>query len=203
METETKFFISLFKFFSEFFNFLCCWLIIFLQFELLFKKKKIEYSLISTLAFYWLNLVLNVLITCGWKSNQGQCVKYHERNAYSGINHSGSNFTPRRKDGVGKFSPCARSFERASYHFYQGNRIDAGNCIAYWPFERVPRKETRNEKNYVNMDERFHTRSCGKSSQSLKQAPRLCNHNLESLPTLYGKRRKGVGFNTWSELKGA
>ncbi|KAI5667993.1 hypothetical protein M9H77_17846 [Catharanthus roseus] len=41
----------------------------------------------------------------------------------------------------------------------------------------------------MNMDERFHTRgniSCGKSSQSLKQSSRLCNHNLESLPTLYG-----------------
>ncbi|KAI5663856.1 hypothetical protein M9H77_23179 [Catharanthus roseus] len=37
---------------------------------------------------------------------------------------------------------------------------------------------------------RLHTRgiiSCGKSSQSLKQASRLCSHNLESLPTLYGK----------------
>ncbi|KAI5663894.1 hypothetical protein M9H77_23217 [Catharanthus roseus] len=83
-----------------------------------------------------------------------------------------------------------RSFEQASYNCYEENRIRVGNGTAYWPFERVPRKETRNEKNYVNMDKRFHTREnigCGKSSQSLKQAPRLCNHDLESLSTLYGK----------------
>ncbi|KAI5657043.1 hypothetical protein M9H77_25836 [Catharanthus roseus] len=149
---------------------------------------------------------LNVLIMCAWKSNRGKCVRYYEGNAYDGINHSGTNFTPRRQDGVGNFSPCARSFEHTSYKCYEGNRIEAENGIAYRPFERVPRKETRNEKDYVNMGERFHTRgniSCGRSSQSLKQASRLCNHNLESLPTLYGKRRKGVGFNTWSELKGA
>ncbi|KAI5657877.1 hypothetical protein M9H77_26670 [Catharanthus roseus] len=58
---------------------------------------------------------------------------------------------------------------------YVGNRIEAENGIAYRPLERVPRKETRNERNYANMDER------------LKQAPRLCNHNLEYLPSLYGK----------------
>ncbi|KAI5665005.1 hypothetical protein M9H77_24328 [Catharanthus roseus] len=137
---------------------------------------------------------------CRWKSNRGEYVRYHEGcsyvahnqggNAYGGINHSGANFTPRRQDGIDNFSLCARSFEHASYNCYEKNRIGVGNGIAYRPFERVPRKETRNEKNYVNMDERFHTRgniSCGKSSQSLKQAPRLCNHNLESLPSLYGK----------------
>ncbi|KAI5681838.1 hypothetical protein M9H77_03066 [Catharanthus roseus] len=139
---------------------------------------------------------------CGWKRNQGEYVRYHEGcsycahnqggNAYGRINLSGTKFTSRRQDGVGNFSPCARSFEHASYNRYEENRIAAGNCIAYRPFERVPRKETRNEKNYVKceMDERFNTRgniSRGKSSQSLKQAPRLCNHNLEYLPTLFGK----------------
>ncbi|KAI5668938.1 hypothetical protein M9H77_18791 [Catharanthus roseus] len=46
---------------------------------------------------------------------------------------SGTNFTPRRQDGVGYFSPCARSFE-----------IEVENGIAYRPFERLPEKETRN-----------------------------------------------------------
>ncbi|KAI5667956.1 hypothetical protein M9H77_17809 [Catharanthus roseus] len=130
--------------------------------------------------------VLNVLIMCAWKSNQGEYVRYHEGcsydahnqggNAYGRINHSGTNFTPRRQDGVRNFSPCARSFEHTSYKCYEGNRIEAENGIAYRPFEKVSRKETRNEKDYENMDERFHTGgniSCEKSSQSVKQASRL------------------------------
>ncbi|KAI5658117.1 hypothetical protein M9H77_26910 [Catharanthus roseus] len=119
---------------------------------------------------------------CGWKRNRGEYVRYHEGysygahnqggNAYDRINLSGTNFTPRKQDGVGNFSPCARSFEDASYKYYEGNRIEAENGIAYRPSERVPRKETRNEKDYVNIDERFHTKgniSCGKSSQSLNK----------------------------------
>ncbi|KAI5667863.1 hypothetical protein M9H77_17716 [Catharanthus roseus] len=126
------------------------------------------------------NEVLNVLFTCGWKTYRGEYVRYHEGcnysphnqggNAYGGINLSSTNFTPRRQDGVGNFSPRARSFDHTSYNLYEENRIEVEKGIAYRPFERVPRKETRNEKDYVNMDER---------------------------------RRKGVGFNTWSRLKGA
>ncbi|KAI5671786.1 hypothetical protein M9H77_12150 [Catharanthus roseus] len=105
---------------------------------------------------------------CAWKSNQGDYMRYLEGcsygahnqrgNAYSRINHSGTNFTPRRQDAVGNFSPYARSFEHTSYKCYEGNRIEMENGIAYRPFERVPRKETRDEKDYVNMDERFHTK---------------------------------------------
>ncbi|KAI5682058.1 hypothetical protein M9H77_03286 [Catharanthus roseus] len=106
--------------------------------------------------------VLNVRIMCGWKSYREEYVRYHEGrshgahdqggNAYRGINLSGTNFTPGRQDGVGDFSPCARSFEHANR--YEENRIGAGNCITYGPFERIPRKETRNEKNYMKMDKR-------------------------------------------------
>ncbi|KAI5650282.1 hypothetical protein M9H77_36287 [Catharanthus roseus] len=95
-------------------------------------------------------------------------VRYHEGcsygahnqggNAYGGINHSGTNFTPRRQEDIGNFSPCARSIEHTSYKCYEGNGIEAENCIVYRPLERVPRKETRNEGNYVNMDEKFYTR---------------------------------------------
>ncbi|KAI5680889.1 hypothetical protein M9H77_02116 [Catharanthus roseus] len=102
------------------------------------------------------NEVLNVLIMCSWNRNQGKYVRYHEGcsygahnqggNAYGRINHSGTNFTPRRQDGIGNFSPCARSFEHTSYKCYEGNRIEAENGIAYRTFERVPRKETRNER---------------------------------------------------------
>ncbi|KAI5675454.1 hypothetical protein M9H77_06404 [Catharanthus roseus] len=107
--------------------------------------------------------VLNVLIMCGWKSNQGEYVRYHESysydahnqggNANGGINHSSTNFTPRRQDSVGNFSPYARSFKHASYNYYEENRLRVGNGISYRHFEKVPRKETRNEENYVNMDE--------------------------------------------------
>ncbi|KAI5653354.1 hypothetical protein M9H77_30541 [Catharanthus roseus] len=47
---------------------------------------------------------------------------------------------------------------------------------------------------------RFHTRgniSCGKSLQSLKQAPRLSNQNLESLPTLYGMLEWSQGIGNY------
>ncbi|KAI5669021.1 hypothetical protein M9H77_18874 [Catharanthus roseus] len=54
---------------------------------------------------------------------------------------------------VGNFSPCTRSFEHTSYKCSEGNRIEAENGITDRPFERVPRKETRNEKDYMNMDE--------------------------------------------------
>ncbi|KAI5672350.1 hypothetical protein M9H77_12714 [Catharanthus roseus] len=66
---------------------------------------------------------------CGCKSNQGEYVRCHEGcscgahnqggNAYGGINHCGTNFTPRKQDGVGNFSPCARSFGHTSYNCYE------------------------------------------------------------------------------------
>ncbi|KAI5653957.1 hypothetical protein M9H77_31144 [Catharanthus roseus] len=107
--------------------------------------------------------VLNVLIMYGWKSNLEGYVRYHEGcsynahnqggNAYDRDNYSGTNFTPRGKDSISNFSPCARSFEHTSYKFYEGNIFEVENGIAYRLFERVPRKDTRNEKDYVNMDE--------------------------------------------------
>ncbi|KAI5666661.1 hypothetical protein M9H77_16514 [Catharanthus roseus] len=106
------------------------------------------------------NEVLNVLIIYG-AHNQGG-------NAYGGIYHRGTNFTPRRQDGVGNFSPCARSFEHTSYKCYEGNRVEAEN--------------DEDDKAILT---------------SYSFSPSILEYILDY------RRRKGVGFNTWSELKGA
>ncbi|KAI5681060.1 hypothetical protein M9H77_02287 [Catharanthus roseus] len=109
--------------------------------------------------------VLNVPIMCEWKRNRGDS----------------SNFTPRRQDGVGNFSPCARSLEHTSYNCSEENIIKAENGITYRPFETVPRKETINEKDYVNMDERFYTRGNEESMKpSLLQKSSMVNELLQA-----------------------
>ncbi|KAI5672691.1 hypothetical protein M9H77_13055 [Catharanthus roseus] len=165
-----------------------------------------------------LSTVLNVLIICEWKCNRGEYVRFHEGCSYDAHNQGGNAYNE---------STIVVSTSLQEEKMALKNIIGAGNDTDYRPFERVQRKETRIEKNYVNMDERFHIRgniSCGKSSQNLNQAPRLCNHNLESYLLCMGneddkailascsfspsileyilgyRRRKGVGSNTcWIE----
>ncbi|KAI5672501.1 hypothetical protein M9H77_12865 [Catharanthus roseus] len=158
---------------------------------------------------------------------RGGYVRYHEScgygahnqdgNAHGRINHSGANFTPRRQDGIGNFSSCARSFEHTFYNCYEGNRIEVENGIAYRPFERVPRKETRNEKAFTTLYRKFaptyyleweieveHLFDAYNVDEDDKATLASCSFSPSILEYILAyRRRKGVGFNTWSELKGA
>ncbi|KAI5676397.1 hypothetical protein M9H77_07347 [Catharanthus roseus] len=160
--------------------------------------------------------VLNVLIMCGWKGNQGE---------YEGMltvesTTSDTNFTPRRQVGIGNFSPCGRSFEHASYKCYEENRIGPRNGIAYRTFERLPRKETRNKKKYESLptlygkfvpthylewesevEYLFDAYSIDEDDKAILASWSYSLSILEYI--LAYRRRKGVGFDTWSELKGA
>ncbi|KAI5667460.1 hypothetical protein M9H77_17313 [Catharanthus roseus] len=52
-------------------------------------------------------------------------------NAYGGKNHDYGNFTPKRHNGVGKFSFYAKSFEHTSYDDYGGYDRDNGKYDYY------------------------------------------------------------------------
>ncbi|KAI5676782.1 hypothetical protein M9H77_07732 [Catharanthus roseus] len=60
--------------------------------------------------------------------------------------------------GYGKFSSHARSYEHNFYDFHEGNRFGTRNDYNDTSCKRVPRKDIRNVRNYVKMDERFHER---------------------------------------------
>ncbi|KAI5664138.1 hypothetical protein M9H77_23461 [Catharanthus roseus] len=89
-----------------------------------------------------------------------------------------------------------------SYIFYAETRLGARIGYVDRSFERVPKKETRKEENYENIDERFHSRRGNVKITRLSCVSFPFYRSGLDYIRAY-KRRKRAGFNTWSGLKGS
>ncbi|KAI5661714.1 hypothetical protein M9H77_21037 [Catharanthus roseus] len=125
--------------------------------------------------------VLNVLIMCGWKNNREEYVRYHEGCSHDAHNQGGTAYGGINHSG-NNFTP--RKQDSVVLPTLYGKFVPT--YYLEWESEVKYLLDAYN----VDEDDKAILASCAFTPSFLEYI-------------LAYSRRKGVGFNTWSELKGA